>query len=342
MQPNDVSSGTSDELTVETAAPVFESYLSSLEDEDQAEPEATPAQESTESEPESEEEARTEPAEEDEGTETAQTDEESEESPEAPAELTYDPAALVRVKVDGVEQQVTLEEALKGYSRTADYTRKTQAHSEKVKAFEQESQAVRNERQLYAQRLAQLDQHIADMTPQEPDWDQVQKDRPAEFANLRAQWSLFKERQAAIQAERQRAEEAVQRDMTVARQQYLQAEQEKLFEALPEWKDTEKASKAKADMVAYVKDLGYSVEEISGITDHRIIKILDKAMKWDRAQEKKPVIAKRIEKVKTATPGPSKGKPVEVSKAAQARQRLAKTGRTEDAAAAFEELLNLE
>lgn len=52
-----------------------------------------------------------------------------------PAEPTYfDPTTysdhLVRVKVDGEEVEVPLSEALSGYSRTADYTRKTQSLAE--------------------------------------------------------------------------------------------------------------------------------------------------------------------------------------------------------------------
>lgn len=323
--------GTSQELTETDAAPAFESYLSSL-DEDQGKPEATPTQEAPESEPDTAEEASTEPAGAEEGTEAAETDEETDETEEAPApEAVLDPNLRIKVKVDGQEEEHTLEEVLKGYSRTADYTRKTQELAAQRKSQEAEAAQVREERQMYAARLAQLDQAITDATPQEPDWDKVQIERPQEFATLRAQWSLHKERQAALQVERQRAEQAVMADQQIARQQYLQAEQTALLEAFPDWKDEKVANTAKAEIVAYVKDMGYTVEEIAQVTDHRIIKLIAKAMKYDKAQEKKPKITERIEKVKVVTPGPGKVAPKPISKLAEARQRLAKAGNSREA-----------
>lgn len=52
---------------------------------------------------------------------------ESQEPPRSYLDLDDDLAnRYVRVKVDGVDEEVPLREALSGYSRTADYTRKTQ------------------------------------------------------------------------------------------------------------------------------------------------------------------------------------------------------------------------
>ena len=55
------------------------------------------------------------------------------------------------VKVDGKEVEVTLDELQKGYSRTQDYTRKTQQIAEIRKQVEVETEAVRAERAEYAQ-----------------------------------------------------------------------------------------------------------------------------------------------------------------------------------------------
>ena len=337
---NDADDDTgSEELNVETAAPVFERFLSEMEKKDK--PETPPTQPTPESaQPETPDvEASSEPAEGDEG-ESAETEKPEDEQDETPAEDTIDPTVMVRVKIDGVEQQVTLEEALKGYSRTQDYTRKTQSHAENVRAFQAEAEAVRSERQAYATQMAQLEQVFRDTTPQEPDWAQVQRDTPDEFPALWAQWSAHEKRMGEVAFERNRAEQAVARDQAATRQKYLQAEQEKLLEAIPDWRNSETATAGKTKMVAYVKEKGYTVEEIAQITDHRVIELIDKAMRWDDSQKKKPAIQQRIEKVKVATPGPASGaskKPV--PEAQKARERLAKTGRQEDAAAVFATLL---
>ena len=86
--------------------------------------------------------------------------EESEESEEQEQPQTF------TVKVDGKEVDVTLDELQKGYSRTQDYTRKTQQIAEVRKQVEQETQAVRAERQQYAQLLGALQAQLQVSEPQ--------------------------------------------------------------------------------------------------------------------------------------------------------------------------------
>jgi hypothetical protein len=145
----------SPELNVETAAPVFERFLSLEEDPEK--PETPPTQNAPESEkPETpEDEASSEPADGEQGN-PAETEQTEQESPEDPATATLDPNLKLKVKVNGEEREETLEEILKGYSRTQDYTRKTQEIATQRKTFEAEAQAVRSERQMYASQLVQL------------------------------------------------------------------------------------------------------------------------------------------------------------------------------------------
>ncbi|MBA3678384.1 MAG: hypothetical protein H0W74_13450 [Sphingosinicella sp.] len=341
MFANDADGATgSQELNVETAAPVFEAYLSA--EENKGKPETPPAQiapEPEKTEPAEVVEASTEPAEAEkvESEEPEQTEDEQPESPTEPPAL--DLSATVKQTINGEEVEITIEEALKGYSRTQDYTRKTQEVAAQRRAFEAEAAAVRERAQQYAAQLAQLEQTITEYTPQEPDWAQVQLDQPAKFPELYTQWAAHKERMAAIREERGRAQEQVMRDQAQLHQQHLQAEQEKLLAALPEWGNPEHATTAKTKMVGYVKDMGYTVAEISQVTDHRLLVLINKAMRWDEAQKKKPDVQQRIEKVRSATPGPASGAVKPVSEAQKARGRLAKTGSQKDAAAAFESFL---
>lgn len=338
MLLNEESGDTSEELTADAAAPAFEAFLSS-EDEDQDQPESPPTQESPASESD-DAEASTEQADAEDASETEnETDEEASEEAPAP-EAVLDPNLKVKVRIDGQEVEVTLDEALKGYSRTSDYTRKTQELATQRKAQETEFQQVKGERQMYAQRLAQVQQLMLDLTPQEPDWTKVQTETPEQFPGLWAQWSAHKDRLKALADERAAADAAVQRDQETERHTYLQREHESLVAALPEWKDAEKAKAAKAQMVGYVKNLGYSTEDIGRITDHRLIVLIDKAMKYDAAQAKKPAIIKKVEqKIKTATPGARQDKAPD-SKSQKARARLAKSGHVNDAAEAMEAFID--
>jgi predicted RNA-binding protein YlxR (DUF448 family) len=77
--------------------------------------------------------------------------------PTSPAEdklLSLDPTAKVKVKVDGEEQVVTVDEALKGYSRTAYLTKRTQAIAEQQRQIEAERQQFAQERMALQQLQA--------------------------------------------------------------------------------------------------------------------------------------------------------------------------------------------
>lgn len=127
--------------------------------------------------------------------------------------------------------------------------------------------------------------------------------------------------------------QAVFADQQARMQSYLEEEREKLLDAIPEWKDDAVASNEKRELIEFAKSAGYTDEEIAMVTDHRVLVLLRKAMLHDKAQKKRPVAERKIQKVRSATPGP--GNKRQPSKGERARQRLAKTGRVEDAAAAL-------
>lgn len=321
---NDASSvDTSAELTDVTAAPFFESLLSIPEDpqEDKKSP-PTP-----ESGSESEEEASTEQAdaeeEKSEADETAETDEEQ------PTEVLYP------VKINGVEEMVTLEELRKGYSRTKDYTQKAQTLAEQRRQLEAQFPAVRAEREQLAVYLTRLDEALAEATPAEPDWARVQQEKPDEFPMLWASWEAAEKRRNDVRQQRDEALVAVQRDRDQTRHQYLNDQKAKLIEAIPEWKNAETAKSEKAKLAAFAKDIGFTDEELNAVEDHRAIVMLREAYKWREAQKKKPAIQQKIERVKAATPGAAESNRPAVTDTTRALQRLAKTGKREDAAAAF-------
>ena len=91
------------------------------------------------------EESQAEP--EDEVVAADEADDETEESEEVEEEEESQPTVRTfKVKVDGEEVEVPEDELLKGYSRTQDYTRKTQQLAEQRKAAESEFEQVRKER----------------------------------------------------------------------------------------------------------------------------------------------------------------------------------------------------
>ena len=87
--------------------------------------------------------------------------EETEAEPEVQEEVEEKPR--YRVKVDNEELEVDLDELIKGYSRTSDYTKKTQTLAEQRKAVEAERARIEEAAKLrdtYAERLQVIEQML--------------------------------------------------------------------------------------------------------------------------------------------------------------------------------------
>jgi len=310
--------GNSVELTVNDAAEKYAGLLSGLEDSADDEYEASPDET-----PEASQDERPADDENDAAEEDA-AEEGTEDEPKQP--VSY------RVKINGQEVEVPLPELLAGYSRTADYTRKTQELAAQRKQHEQELAAVRAERQEYAQSLAKL-RAALESVEAEPDWARLRQESPEEFAATYAAWQQHKERLAAVEAEQRRVHDLQQQELQRQLAEYVKQEQEKLLAAIPEWKDSKVATAEKQALVEYAQGLGFTDEELAQVVDHRAVTLLRKAYLYDKQQAAKPLAQKKVAAAKAVAPGSGGQFRRQTSEATKAKQRLAKTGRVKDAAA---------
>ena len=263
-------------------------------------------------------------------TEQSEEDENSEEE-EQPQVFT--------VKVDGKEVEVTLDELQKGYSRTQDYTRKTQQIAEVRKQTEVELQAVRAEREQYAQLLSALESQVQQVAQPNIDWDRLYQEDPIEWVRQREVMRENQEKAAAIQSEQQRLSQLSQQEQAQFMQQKLQHEQEALLAAIPDWKDAKKAQAEKALLVEFGQKIGFTPEELKSVVDHRAVLMLRKAALYDQMMSKRG----NIKPVTNNGPRPAKpgaaGRVSSSTESVRAQQRVAKTGRVDDAANAIFQLL---
>ena len=286
-----------------------------------------------------------------EDTETAASEEESPGVEDAPEEETaeeqseegegqeeQDQTQTVTVKVDGKDVTVTLEELKNGYSRTQDYTRKTQQIAEVRKQVEQETQAVRAERQQYAQLLGALQAQLQATEPQ-VDLDRLYNEDPIEWVRTKEVMRERQEKALAIQAEQQRLAQLSQYEQQRAMEEQLSSQKEALLAALPEWRDPKKAQAEKALVVESAKAAGFSEEDLKSVYDHRLVLLLRKAGLYDQMVSKRQGIKPVVNNgPRPAKPGAA-GRVSTTTEAVRAKQRLAKTGRVDDAASAIELLL---
>jgi hypothetical protein len=327
--PGSTGEGT---LTVDSAVEsVFGAYLSEF-DEEYREDRETPTQaEGEEPEaPQAEPEGETEQPEDPEAEQQDEPEPEAEQA-EEPAAKPLDPTAKFKVKVDGKEEEVTLDELAKGYSRTADYTRKTQEVAQHRKTLETETVAARQERLQLAQNLKLVEEAVAELTPREPNWEKLRIEHPNEFPKVWAEWQQGEKDRAELRTQREAVERKVAEDNLRARQERVTVEREKLVAAIPEWKDTKVEQADKAEMLKFAETLGYTVEDLKGIEDHRAILLIRDAMRYRKSQEKKPALIRQIEQVRTTKPGNGQMSRTPATALQRSLERLAKD-RTREAA----------
>jgi len=273
-----------------------------------------------------------------------QDDELSDETTEEQSELDEEteeeeqPTEVYTVKVDGKEIDVTLDELQKGYSRTQDYTRKTQQIAETRKAVEAEASAIRAEREQYAQLLGALKQQL-ESTEAPVDMDRLYNEDPIEWVRQSEVMRQKQDKLAAIQSEQQRLSQLTAQQRAQEMNAHLASQQEALIQAVPEWKDSKKAQAEKALLVEFGKKIGFSDDELKNVYDHRAVVALRKAALYDQMMSKRG----QIKPVVNNGPRPAKpsaaGRVSTTTESTRAKQRLAKSGRVDDAAKAIELLL---
>lgn len=305
-----------------------------VDTDEQSAAEALTASDEEESEPDGDEEEaeeQEEEAEEERDSEDAEGDEEEAEESEPETVFQLD---------DGTE--VDLEELKRGYLRQADYTKKTQEVAEHRKAVEQANQQFQQNQHVLAENLnlalSVVEPQLAELAGL--NWDELATRDAYEYAEKRAQ---FDQAQARYNKLMQSAQALVQHQQAAQQQrrvQKLQEEAKALQMAIPDFADPGKGKQLKEQLRDYaVNTIGLSENEAAGITDHRMIVLMRKAMQFDELNAGKLSVAKKkVSKSprKAIKPGrpTSKGE-----QRAQARKeqmaRLRKTGSMDDAVAAL-------
>ena len=246
--------------------------------------------------------------------------------------------ALHKVKVAGQEFEVTLDELRNGYSRDADYRRKTEELSNDRKNFHSQSE---KQRQDYSQKLNEMNQILSN-AQQELNTEINSADLEALYEEDPAQAAKIEHR---LRSKQEMLNSSIQKTQSEQKQQfdgYLQTEKTKLVNNIPDFADPSKASTLKNNMRSHLAKYGFNDSEIAQVYDHRILMLVNDAMKFGNLQKAKPNIAKKISKPsRVFSSGIKKDKSDYQSKASKEKfGRLRKTGSLKDAQNVFLDMIN--
>ena len=245
------------------------------------------------------------------------------------------------IKVNGEDRQVTLNELKSGFQLQSDYTRGKQALATEQQQLGLRSQEVSQQRDQYGQLLGTMKQRLNTLIPPEPDWARLAAEDPINHTRQRAAWDQLQQQVKDVEAEQQRVHVEQQTDFGTRMQAYMAEQQHAMLDRRPELADREKAQKFFTSIGNYaMNEYGFQAQEISNISDHRVFLIAEKAMLWDQSQAaagSKVIPAAHIPAMK---PGPrQKTSTATEANLRKARNRLARSGSTADAAAAIEAML---
>jgi hypothetical protein len=269
--------------------------------------------------------------------------EDSPEEVEAGEEVQEEPQQTpkYRVKVDNDEVEVDVDELIKGYSRTSDYTRKTQQLAEQRKVIEAEKAKIDEASKLrdqYAQRLQVIEQVLA-QSPQE-DMAALKETDPIGYAVKMAEQVEREKQLAAVRQERAQLAQRQQAEQQARLQAQIVQEAERLRTAIPDLADEAKGEVVRKEIKDFARSIGFSEQELAQVYDHRAVVTLYKAMQYDKLQKSKPATAKRVaEAPKTLRPGTTQQSDPKQDVVKKLKGQLRKTGKQRDAAKLFERFL---
>lgn len=240
--------------------------------------------------------------------------------PETPEEAetadTKEDEPRYKVKVDGEELEVTLDELQKGYMLESNYRNKTTA--------------LNKEREAIESKAAEVDQQLSEARSLiESEIESLESAEMLELKEHDPEAYIKKQEKIQEKVKKFEALQQKRQDEHKARQEkFLKKERELLFDAFPEWKnDQAKMAQESNELMKVMETMGYSKEEVANMTDHRMFVLAQKVQQFNKIQNANIESKKVKAKPKNAKPGQPRDKADRQNDAIKAKwDRLKQTG----------------
>lgn len=275
-----------------------------------------PDEDTVEAQPEGEIEDDGQDAAEDPATEDAEpeTDEEDDSETATAADLIELP--------DGTK--IERDEVVRGYLRQADYTRKTTEVATRQKALEAETTRISGITEAFID-------HLSKLIPPAPGQDLAYRDPGAYTRQKAAHDAAVAQVQEIIQVG-EKAKQAQEAVSGVDRQRIVAEENAKLAERFPETATQKGRQAFFAQAAEAAQAAGFSMDELQGVTDHRMFALAHLASLGMKAQQAQGKAREKAAKAPPATPNkPSNPTRQAAARNREAMKRLAQTGSIRDA-----------
>lgn len=237
-----------------------------------------------------------------------------------------------KVKVDGEEVEVTLDDLKQGYSGQKYVQKGMQEAASARKQAEEVYSSLLAERQQLANLYQQMQSGAIAAPPSPPTKELFDQD-PIGYMEQKMVYdeakAKYDEQNTQMQQIMQQQSEAQARAM----QAYVQQEMQALKAVVPEFGDAQKASKLRENLVRGGSEYyGYQAEEIGNVMDHRAIMVLKDAVAYRNLMKGKDKAAKKVSNAKPVVkPGAKKVSDGKKTIQQRRKAQLGQSGRIEDA-----------
>lgn len=267
------------------------------------------------------------------------TDEEESEEVD-PEEGEEDDAAVApekyKIRYEGKEHEVSLDDLKSGYLMRRDYARKTQEVANARKQFQTHAREAATNLKQQMDEVGVLGQTFLEQLTnieRTTNWEELRRVNPAEYA---ARQHDIQQRKALLDRTVQayRAQQAQQSVLSEGeKEQKILEEKEKLLSKIPEWLDERTSTAERGQIAKYLSENGHSDDEIDDLIDHRTLVMARKAMLFDRMQNERSKAKEKILKPVPKFTKPGVVRETNQLKSTQVKlaQRAAKTGKVEAA-----------
>jgi hypothetical protein len=256
-----------------------------------------------------------------EGGEEAATDEGTEEPAEEEAAEPADKPAQIDLP-DGTK--VTLDEAVKGYLRQSDYSRKSMELANQRKSLDADLQTVESITQAFID-------HLAKMVPQAPDTALAMRD-PQAYVRQKSLYDAAMAQVAELieigKKPKEIGEKLSQADKAAA----VAEANARLGDMFPSFRTPEGRTKFLEGASVAAQEIGFSFKELQEVSDHRMFALAHWANEGMKAAKARETAKAKVANVPPATPR-KPGQPATGPRNADAMRKLTRSGSMRDALA---------
>ena len=237
---------------------------------------------------------------------------------------------LYTVKVDGKEEQRTLDQLKQGYAGQSAIGRGLQENAQVRKQLDQEKALFQQQQQQFFQ-LHQKAQSGGLQAPTPPTRELFESD-PIGYMEEKLKYDESKAQYDQNLFQMQQMQQQQAQRQTQAHQSYLQEQAEILKQHIPEMADPEKGERLKGELVNVGMEYGFTADEMAAVSDARYVRALNDARKYRALVAKRKSTQAKGEKARPVVKaGAKKRQDGNVATRKKAQSRLQKTGSIDDA-----------